>query len=137
MIQLRFSQFAFRFVVLWRTILSKKRLQSKTVPAQKLSALNFRRSRIQIEFSTFPRNVVYTSCVEVFGIMEKYTEGMLVAFCAKTHDGLCSWGGPNLIVAVDWLQLPPVASESIFSKPFLKVYDSPVKRICDIFLAAQ
>ena len=43
------------------------------------------------------------------------------------------WGGVNLIVGGDWLQLPPVLAKSIFRNPFLKEYTAVEHRILDMF----
>ena len=43
------------------------------------------------------------------------------------------WGGVNLIVGDDWLQLPPVCAKSIFRIPFLKDYNSVERRILNMF----
>ena len=78
---------------------------------------------------------ISTAALSVLGILEKNlrkakenTEG------ANKEDGTVrDWGGVNLIVAGDWLQLPAVCAKSIFRNPFLKDYEPIERRILDMF----
>ena len=68
-------------------------------------------------------------------MLEKHTriarEGLPFAADAS---GVCyAWGGVNLIVGGDWLQLPAVCAKSIFRNPYEKDYESLERRIINMF----
>ena len=71
----------------------------------------------------------------LLGLVEKNTrKGCQGQLYARNAAGDArAWGGLNLLVGGDWLQLPPVAAKSIFRNPFLKDYQSPERRIRDMF----
>ena len=65
---------------------------------------------------------VSTAALYVLGVMEKNTrkakEGG--AFAEDMDGNGRDWGGVNLVVGGDWLQLPPVAAKSIFRNPYTR-----------------
>ena len=71
----------------------------------------------------------------LLGLVEKnIRKGCQGQFYARNAAGEArAWGGLNLVIGGDWLQLPPVAAKSIFRNPFLKDYASPERRIRDMF----
>ena len=78
---------------------------------------------------------VSTAALYVLGVMEKHTsvarQGMPFASAA---DGTAfAWGGVNLVVGGDWLQLPAVCAKSIFRNPFLKDYETVERNILNMF----
>ena len=78
---------------------------------------------------------ISTSALHVLGILEKHLtvarQGLPFAegVDAESH----AWGGVNLVVAGDWLQLPAVCAKSIFRNPFLKDYETVERRILNMF----
>ena len=58
----------------------------------------------------------------VLGILEKHTtvarQGL--PFACDADGEAFAFGGVNVVIAGDWLQLPAVKAKSIFRNPFLK-----------------
>ena len=71
----------------------------------------------------------------VLGIMEKHLRKAKENIDgAHNADGeVRDWGGVNLVVGGDWLQLPALCEKSIFRNPFLKDYEPIERRILDMF----
>ena len=78
---------------------------------------------------------VSTASLYVLGVVEKNLrkakEGS--AFAEDAHGHKRDWGGINVIVCGDWLQLPPVAAKSIFRNPFKKDYGAVEQTILNMF----
>ena len=80
---------------------------------------------------------ISTAALKVLGILEKHTltakEGTPGA---EDEDeklgGTRPWGGANLIVGGDWLQLPAVCAKSIFRNPFMRDYITVERRILNM-----
>ena len=65
---------------------------------------------------------VSTASLYVLGIVQKdLHKAKETSDLAEDEDGVTrDWGGVNLGIFGDWLQLPAVAAKSIFRNPFLK-----------------
>ena len=78
---------------------------------------------------------ISTSALSVLGTLEKHLciarQGM--PFADADHGETHAWGGANLVVAGDRLQLPAVCAKSIFRNPFLKDYETVERRILNMF----
>ena len=78
---------------------------------------------------------ISTAASYVSGVMEKNVrkarQGTEFSMDAAGEER--DWGGVNLIVGGDWLQLPPVRAKSIFRNPFLKGYVSVERHILNMF----
>lgn len=77
---------------------------------------------------------ISTAALKLLGTLEKHTAQARQSLqFAMDHLGeLLHWGGVNLIVVGDWLQLPAVCAKSIFRNPFLKDYFRVERNILDM-----
>ena len=78
---------------------------------------------------------ISTAALYVSGVMEKNVRKARqgTEFSTDAAGEGRDWGGVNLIVGGDWLQLPPVRAKSIFRNPFLKDCVSVERRILNMF----
>ena len=78
---------------------------------------------------------ISTASLYVAGIMEKNVRKARQGtdFSMDASGDIHDWGGVNLIVGGDWLQLPPVCAKSIYCNPFLKDYVPVERRILNMF----
>ena len=78
---------------------------------------------------------ISTASLYVLGISEKHVtvarQGMF--FASDVEENMYPWGGVNLIIAGDWLQLPAVLAKSIFRNPYLKDYETVERRTLNMF----
>ena len=78
---------------------------------------------------------ISTAALHVLGLLEKHTAQakQSTPFAEDASGHLRAWGGVNLVIAGDWLQLPNVCAKSIFRNPFLKDYSTVERRMLDIY----
>ena len=78
---------------------------------------------------------ISTASLYVLGVMQKHLtlarQGM--PFASAEDGSQFAWGGVNLVVGGDWLQLPAVLAKSIFRNPFLKDYETVERDILNMF----
>ena len=78
---------------------------------------------------------ISTAALSVLGVLEKHLslarQGM--PFATDESGEPRPWGGVNLIVAGDWLQLPAVCAKSIFRNPRLKDYEAVERNVLNMF----
>ena len=78
---------------------------------------------------------ISTASLQVLGCMESNMRRARsgLAWSTDSNGEPRDWGGVNLGIFGDWLQLPAVAAKSIFRNPFLKDYTETEKYILGMF----
>ena len=77
---------------------------------------------------------ISTAALKLLGMLEKHTAQARqnLKFTMAQQGQPLHWGGVNLIVVGDWLQLPAVCAKSIFRNPFLRDYATVERNILNM-----